>query len=353
MLPPDRALQAWEELRDHSDVLDKTDQATFRMLPMVYWNLRNTGLEDPALQLLRGAYRQSWLRTRLVLRSAQTVIGHLRAARVEPVALKGSALLATAYPETALRPMHDVDILIPPGRFVRAFDALESAGWRPLRGSRRQYFSTLRSFHALPVIGPDSVETDLHRHMLEEDCYRGADARMLARLQQAELEGVRLTVPSLEDQVINACVHGVRWDPVPPLRWVLDVVMAVRVADAGFDWAYLEGESLERRVSLAMAAALGFARQFEPSIPESTIETLTHAAHGRLERVDFVLQQREYSASAQVGRYVTRYLRLSSHRSFRRKVGGFPSYLAAMWELEDPRNVPREGMRRVWAALRR
>ena len=132
MLPPDRALQAWEELRDHSDVLDKTDQATFRMLPMVYWNLRNTGLEDPALQLLRGAYRQSWLRTRLVLRSAQTVIGHLRAAGVEPVALKGSALLATAYPETALQPMHDVDILIPPGRFVRAFDALESAGWRPL-----------------------------------------------------------------------------------------------------------------------------------------------------------------------------------------------------------------------------
>ena len=160
-------------------------------------------------------------------------------------------------------------------------------------------------------------------------------------------------MPSLEDQVINACVHGVRWDPVPPLRWVLDVVMAVRAAGAAFDWAYVEGESLERRVSLAMAAALGFAREFEPSVPESTVDMLARAAHGRLERVHFNFQQREYSAPAQVGRYLTRYLRLSSQRSLRRKATGLPSYLAAMWELEDPRNVPREGMRRVWAALRR
>lgn len=323
------------------------------MLPMVYRNLHSEGLDDSELTQLKSVYRQFWLRTRLTLRSASQGLAALRAAGVEPVALKGLGLMATAYLEPATRPMHDLDFLIAPGDVQRAFDALAAIGWRPLHGSREHYFRTLRTFHALPVIGPDGIELDLHRFMLEENCFAEADDRLRRRIRESAIDGMRVTVPSPEDQVINACVHGVRWDPVPPLRWVIDAVMAIRSTGAAFEWDYLEGESVERGVSLAMAAALDFARQFEPSIPATTVEALASGPHKRIERWDFRAQQAGYSAFGQVGRYLTRYLRLSSRRRPQRRLREFPVYLAAMWELDSPRTVPLEGVRRVWRAARR
>lgn len=318
---------------------------------MVYRNLRTAGLDENEMTLLKGVYRQFWLKARITLRAADVSLRRLRAAGVEPVALKGLGLLATAYPESALRPMHDLDLLIPQQDFRRAFEALTAAGWKPLRGARDEYFRRLRTFHALPLVSPDGLELDLHRCMLEENCYVGADHHLLGRVRQGSVDGIKVTSPSPEDQVINACVHGVRWDPVPPLRWVLDAVMAIRSAGDGFDWGYLESESCERGVSLAMSAALSFAREFEPTIPASTIEALENAQRGRLERLDFRFQQGGYSAPVQVGRYVTRYLRLSSHRNPYRRVREFPTYLAAMWELESARDVPGQGIRRVWKAV--
>ncbi len=353
LLPPAEALVAWEQLRERSGELDKTDIATFRMLPMVYRNLRSSGLDESEMTLLKGVYRQFWLKTRITLRVADAVLRQLRAAGVEPVALKGLGLLATAYPESALRPMHDLDLLLRRSEFRRGFDALTAAGWKPLRGSSDDYFRRLRTFHALPLVSPDGIELDLHRYMLEEDCYPGADDRLIARVRQSSIDGLLVTVPSSEDQVINACVHGVRWDPVPPLRWVLDAVMAVRAAGDAFDWGYLEGEAGERGVSLAMAAALGFAREFEPSIPEATVAALSTAPHSRLERRDLRFQQGGYSAPVQIGRYATRYFRLASHRSAYRKLTEFPTYLAAMWELDSARAVPAQGVKRVWKAIRK
>jgi hypothetical protein len=353
LLQPEQALLAWSRLRQLTDDLDVTDDATFRMLPMAYRNLRSAGLDDAELALLRGVYRQFWLKTRITLRTAHTVLPLLRSAGVEPVALKGLGLLATAYPEAAMRPMHDLDFLLPTESFRTALEALTAAGWSPLRGSAKSYFKRLRTFHALPVKGPDGIEIDLHRHMLEENCYQGADDRLFERLRQGTVDGLPVTTLSTEDHLINACVHGVRWDPTPPLRWVLDCVMNVRAAGDALDWAYVEDEASRRGVTLAMAAALNFARDFEPSIPEATIAALAGARHGRLERYDFRFQQGGYSAPVQVGRYMTRYLRLASRRGATRTVREFPTYLSAMWELDDDGSVPREGVKRVWKAIRR
>ena len=57
----------------------------------------------------------------------------LRAAGVEVVALKGAALAFFHYPDAALRPMGDLDLLLRDPRDVeRATDALAGAGWRAL-----------------------------------------------------------------------------------------------------------------------------------------------------------------------------------------------------------------------------
>lgn len=322
------------------------------MLPLVYRNLRSAGLDESELTLLRGVYRQFWLKMRLTLRSASQALTVLRAAGVEPVSLKGLGLIATAYPEATVRPMHDLDFLFRGGEFTRAFDALLAHGWLPVRGTRASYARRLKVFHALPLIGPDGTEVDLHRYMLEENCFPGADTAVFERLKTGQAGDVPVTTPGPEDQVINACVHGVRWDPLPPLRWVIDAVMVIRAAGDGFDWEYLAQEARRREVTVGMSAALAFASRFEPSIPQATVDQLASERAGRLERWDFRFQQGGNSVVSQIGRYVTRYLRLSAHRSPLRKARDFPTYLECMWELESPRQVPAESIRRVWRRVR-
>jgi hypothetical protein len=67
-----------------------------------------------------------------------SVVLALRAAGVEVVALKGAALAFFHYPEPALRPMGDLDLLLAePGDLARATRALEGSGWRALLDTPR------------------------------------------------------------------------------------------------------------------------------------------------------------------------------------------------------------------------
>ncbi|MBK6561813.1 nucleotidyltransferase family protein [Candidatus Amarobacter glycogenicus] len=353
LLPAPAAFEAWRRLQDLTGSLDAMDAATFRNLPMVYRNLKDAGLGEDELGQLKGIYRQAWYRNRLAVSAALRAVATLRAAGVEPIALKGLGLIATAYPEPALRPMHDVDLLIRPPGFMKAAGALLNAGWQPLRGDREDYFRRIRVFHALPLASPDSVEVDLHRYMLEENCWPDVDSSLFEHLAKGRVGDDALTTLRSEDHVINACVHGTRWDPVPSLRWVVDTVVVVRAAGRAFDWEYLVRQSVRRSVTLSMAAALEFAADYEPSIPGPTIEELRRVPPGRLQRLDFRAQQAGYGAGFQVLRYLTRYARLSSGRSLYRKAADFPTYLECMWELDRPRQVPLEGLRRVFRRLRR
>lgn len=76
---------------------------------------------------------QSGARARRLLETLSVTICALRAAGVEVVALKGAALAFFHYPDPALRPMGDLDLLLrDPRDLARATEALSSAGWRAL-----------------------------------------------------------------------------------------------------------------------------------------------------------------------------------------------------------------------------
>jgi hypothetical protein len=72
-------------------------------------------------------------RARRLFETLSGTIRALRAAGVEVVALKGAALAFFHYPDPALRPMGDLDLLLrDPRDLARATEALAGAGWRAL-----------------------------------------------------------------------------------------------------------------------------------------------------------------------------------------------------------------------------
>ncbi len=351
LLHGSEALEAWRLLQDRSNYLDQTDVATFRLLPLVYRNLRNNGLDDDALGMLGSVYRQSWYRTRLAIATGLKSIATLREKSIEPIALKGLGLSASVYSESAIRPMGDVDLLIQPHQLEAAVETLFAAGMRATRGSQGDFVRRLKVFHAMPLVGSNAIEVDIHRVMLEENLGPGVDTGAIARLRTGSIGGVPVTTLSPEDHVLNACVHGARWDWSPALRWVPDTVWCVR-ATPSFDWRYLEAEAGRRGVSLALGAALQFASRYEPTIPANVVRSLLDKPHSRLESWDFRLQQAPDRAVAMAFRSVTRYARMTSTVPVLQRIAGFPVYYEWVWELDRPRQVPAEGIRRIWKRLR-
>ena len=73
-----------------------------------------------------------------MLETFTATVRTLRAADVEVVALKGAVLAFFHYPDPALRPMGDLDLLLKdPRDLARATDALGGAGWRALLDTPR------------------------------------------------------------------------------------------------------------------------------------------------------------------------------------------------------------------------
>ena len=345
---PQEARAAWSNLLDGSGEIPALDAGSFRLLPLIHRNLGGDGAEVPAGSILRGIYRQAWYRNQVAGAALTGVIGELQAKGIEPMLLKGWAVVELAYKEPGSRPMNDADLLVRPKHFDAACDVLIASGFEPVSGVGRS-FRGRRTFHAVAFRNAAGIDIDLHHHMLEECCWNRADAGIWQRSSSQAFGTTTVRVLSPADLLINLCVHGVRWDPVPPLRWIADAVMLIRAQEV--DWEVVVAESVRRGVALSMKAALSEVSSLEP-VPAEVLDALGRSKPGFLERSDFRAQQSRDSTAGMVARYLTRYLRLTSRRGGVKRATTFPVFLQGMWELDEARQVPVEGLRRVIARLR-
>lgn len=102
--------------------------------PLLYAHTRRAAFDPPPA--VRLGLQGMFLRARHWHEVAQAVVGDaLQAAQqadVSLVVLKGMALASVAYPEPALRPMRDVDVLVSPADEPRLRRALADWGFSPL-----------------------------------------------------------------------------------------------------------------------------------------------------------------------------------------------------------------------------
>lgn len=347
------ALEAWQGWFAQAGSLEEgIDSGEFRLLPLVYRNLKSQGFTNfKDFGRLQGIYRQTWYRNRIAEAALLEAIEAFQESGVESLALKGMALIGLAYQEPGVRPMNDIDLLVHGRDLRRAIGALEAAGWNLSPPRSAEFSRLLRLFHARALRHRSGIELDLHRHILEESNWSHADAGVWERRRTVELSNHSVETMSPTDHLIHTIVHGVRWDPIPPIRWVTDAVVLIRSGE--IDWDLIAAESERRRVALAMGAALEFlSDEFGQYVPPQTLSRLNAATPSRLERIDFRFQQGGAGAIDQIGRYVTRYLRLTSDKSVYERARLFPLYLRAMWGLESAWQLPVDGLRRTWIRAR-
>jgi hypothetical protein len=168
-------------------------------------------------------------------KSAEQILRCLAEASVPTLALKGLALGASVYDSPGLRPVSDLDILVPGRDVFRAMEALKRHGLRAGPGEPSGP-ADLRGNHAVVFGAPRRHEPsiDLHWHVLasargdEDDAFFWSAARPLM-VGSVPTRGL-----CPEDQLLHALVHGVRWTRMPHVRWVADAALILRGAKEGF-----------------------------------------------------------------------------------------------------------------------
>jgi hypothetical protein len=81
--------------------------------PLVYFNTKNIpGIPENVIYQLEQAYYGNMARNMLIYEEINRVLRILREHNIEVIVLKGAALAESVYPDRALRPMGDVDLLL-------------------------------------------------------------------------------------------------------------------------------------------------------------------------------------------------------------------------------------------------
>ncbi|HMQ54674.1 MAG TPA: nucleotidyltransferase family protein [Anaerolineae bacterium] len=359
LLPGEEALAAWRHWRSQVKIeIEHVDAGSFRLLPLVYRNLRKQGMADPLLKRLKGVYRLTWYQNQLHLRAAAEVIQLLQSAGIETLCLKGVPLLLRYYQDYGLRPMGDFDVLVPTVQRDAAIECLIQAGWqahwRPATKLTKDY---LKIKHSWNFTHANGGEFDLHWHVMIECLDAQADNDFWARAEPLEFHDISTLALCPTDQLMHVCVHGMAINKMSPVRWVADAMVILQTHNPLIDWSRLVDQAQQRRVSLFLGGALGYLRDtLAAPIPEETLKRLSAIPVTRLERLEY--QARVNPSASYLGAlpltwaYYLRYQQqLIPNQSRLKLLVGFPRYVQLFLGFDDLKQTFAWAIKRGLAQL--
>jgi len=220
----------------------------------------------------------------LIPRAVALAIRPLTAAGLEPVVLKGPEV-ASRYPAPGLRPMEDIDVLLPQAEHARALDALRGVGWQVARAAGVDLYDTVLTHPEVP-----SLLLELH-YGLERTTQRvtALDPRALwERRQPTECAGTpAFRLPLTEELVVLAAHAGKPHHRFVRLIWIADLAMVANdAAERGtpVDWDAVHGFAREARCVTVVGVALAMARRAGVEVPHGLFTLPTRGWRGETMR---------------------------------------------------------------------
>ncbi|MCX7429152.1 MAG: nucleotidyltransferase family protein [Planctomycetia bacterium] len=271
---------AWRQWAQRQD-LDNVRFNEMRLLAAVAPRLETLGQAHPARDRIAGIERMLWSRSQIVLRDVRPALESLHQARIGMLLIKGAARIARNPAAIKTRVLNDVDVLVRPDQFRRAFDILDAAGWRSTgTGSAKFQRARLGHVHGVNLIRGSLADVDLHRSALHPPhASLEEDAGIWTRSDGGLLAGFPVRVPSATDTVIVALAHAAL-DGHTTSDWVLDVVDAI---DSGLvDWELTQQIVKRRQLDVAAAVALTYlAERLQRPVPVEVLDGIARRAKRR------------------------------------------------------------------------
>jgi hypothetical protein len=342
------ALASYEAWR-RDEALDTREPFASRILPLVGWNLEGNGLESGDLPHLKQVRRESWARNQDLFAATARAVEALERAGIPTLLLKGAGLALTVYPSLGLRPMADVDVLVPERLAAPARRVLVEAGWSPSPQEPDRRLAHLHAQGFLRESDGNEAALDLHWRALWEGREPAGDDAWWECAEPLHAGGFTSRTLAPADQLVLLCAHAARWSPQPADHAVADLVMLLRARGEGLDWQRVVHQAAERRLVLAVMTALApLTRDFGAPVPLSTLDSLTAIPVAFRERMEFRARQRSPALGRGLFLHWCDLAREAPHVTTVRRLRRFPAYMGEVWDLEHPGQVPFEAVRKAW-----
>ncbi len=229
-----------------------------RVSPLLWRALRAANVATGPAQwaaTLEGDERRCYARSRLALpQLGPLALAPLGDAGLEALVIKGAALVGR-YPDPALRPMDDLDLVLPPDHIEAAVRALEAAGWtrQPSTVARHEVNLTHSALPGFPI--------DLHRGLAtwRTRANRLGSDQLWAARRPTTMCGAPSYVLPPELELVMLAAHAAKpFHTFDRLIWTVDVGVVVDHAEhaGGLDWDRVARLADETRCRTAVAVAL-------------------------------------------------------------------------------------------------
>ncbi len=237
------------------------------ILPLMYWKVRNLPEPlQPPLEIvdrLRETFLWSRMRSLLFERQISEIIDAFRARKLDMLVLKGPALGRVVYPDPAVRPSSDIDLLLSPDKVVQAGTILEELGYKNIfnRFAGHKDFSNEEIFvdqsnnkskvnvevhwdlHRFSVLTGEIEFEELYNRAIEVNIDSGPIFRALHPV----------------DELINSALHLVTSHPQAiRLIWLYDIFLLSKTIAYPSEWYILQERShrYNARISLEKVFSL-------------------------------------------------------------------------------------------------
>jgi hypothetical protein len=222
----------------------------------------------PWADAVRADHRVRWAQAELLIPKAMTLaIDALRGVGIDPLLFKGPAT-AIRYPEPGLRPMDDIDLLVPPDDADRAEAALTAAGWKLIQRPGEHYDAAF--LH--PEVPHLPVE--LHRALStwDDDGTRLTIQRLWQARRPKSVLGVQTLVLPPEEDLIALAAHAAKpFHNFSRLIWAVDLAMLVH-DEPDLDWDRLLALARTVRCRTAVAMGLRLATRLGAPVPRAALQ---------------------------------------------------------------------------------
>jgi Uncharacterised nucleotidyltransferase len=261
------------------------------LAPLVYHTVQQIGLTEA----LPAAVREEWQRVAYATALTHTLFsqalhGVLRALQdlgVAVIVLKGAALAETVYPNGALRPRRDTDLLVRAEDLARVETTLEALGYELTVGPHSKAWWREEHYHwtfRQPNPPPFDVPLEVHWHVERPRRPFSIDLEGLwQRARPATIAGVNSHILAPEDGLLYLCLHACHHAGAPPqkgrvnfrLLSFCDMAAVIRHAAPFLDWAALERRAQQWGITPYVYLPLQLARELVgATVPASVLTAM-------------------------------------------------------------------------------
>jgi hypothetical protein len=219
-----------------------------RLEPLLHWRLKhqhlNLAVPDAVRQALAEAFKRATLRSIMLQRELLQVHLTLQQAGIAHVALKGAYLAFFTYEHPALRPLRDLDILVPKAQALAAYQTLIDSGLQRIKGQEGDPTANLETMHQLPPLrrAGGRINVEIHAHLFHRDETEGfqhdpsEDPDFWSRCTSRVMAKQDIIFQSPTDLLLHLTVHAVynhQFDNGP----LLLTDLAALIDQHDIDWA--------------------------------------------------------------------------------------------------------------------